>query len=81
MILNLLIIWIFFLYNTFFFDGNLLCEKGISEKTRNDLQIIGHNVQLSDLPHGGGQVIQFSEDGKVLIGGSDPRRDGCALGL
>ena len=66
---------------TFFFDNILQCEKGIPRSIRNELKTIGHNVELADLPHGGGQIIQFNENGKVLVGGSDPRRDGCALGL
>ena len=65
----------------FFFDNILQCEKGIPRSIRNELKTIGHNVELADLPHGGGQIIQFNENGKVLVGGSDPRRDGCALGL
>ena len=28
-----------------------------------------------------GQVIKFKKDSNVLIGGSDPRRDGCAIGM
>ena len=46
---------------TFFFDDILQCEKGIPQSTRNELKAIGHNVELADLPHGGGQVIQFNE--------------------
>jgi len=65
---------------TFYFDGVLDCEKGVSENVRNELKKLGHNVQVCDLPHGGGQVIQF-KDSLSLVGGSDPRKDGCALGL
>ncbi|PPR29294.1 MAG: putative gamma-glutamyltransferase YwrD [Alphaproteobacteria bacterium MarineAlpha9_Bin2] len=66
---------------SFFFDGMLQCERGVSQGTRNELKKIGHDVEVCDLPHGGGQVIQFSSKGSVLIGGSDHRRDGSALGL
>ena len=65
---------------TFYFDGILDCEKGISEVTRDELTRIGHKINVCDLPHGGGQVIKFNDNG-TLIGGSDPRKDGCAIGL
>ena len=65
---------------TFYFDGVLECEKGISDNVRKELQDIGHEVEKCDLPHGGGQVIKFNQDSS-LVGGSDPRKDGCAIGL
>jgi len=65
---------------SFYFDGVLDCEKTISTKVQDELRNLGHNVQECDLPHGGGQIIQFSEN-ESLIGGSDHRKDGCALGL
>jgi len=65
---------------TFYFDEVLECEKGISVEIKDQLKKIGHKVQVCDLPHGGGQVIQF-KDNSSLVAGSDPRRDGCALDL
>ena len=64
---------------SFYFDGILECEQGISENVKRELELIGHKVQTCDLPHGGGQVIEHR--GTTLIGGSDPRKDGCAIGL
>ena len=43
------------------------------------LAAMGHDVQISPDPIGGAQAILIAADGG-LIGGSDPRKDGCALG-
>ena len=64
---------------SFYFDGVLECEQGIPENVKNELELLGHKVKTCDLPHGGGQVIEHK--GATLIGGSDPRKDGCAIGL
>ena len=64
---------------SFYFDGVLECEQGIPENVKNELELLGHKVKTCDLPHGGGQVIEHN--GPILIGGSDPRKDGCAIGL
>ena len=55
-------------------------EKSIPEKIYNGLIKIGHNVEYSKDTHGGGQVIFIDREKGVLIGGSDPRKDGCAIG-
>ena len=39
----------------------------------------GHRLTKAVEPLGGGQAIEIRPDG-VLVGGSDPRKDGCALG-
>ena len=64
---------------SFYFDGLLECEEGIPQNVREELAAKGHQVKVCDLPHGGGQVIEHRGD--ILIGGSDPRKDGCAIGL
>ena len=66
---------------SFYFDGVLECEQGITADVRKQLELIGHNIKICDLPHGGGQVIQYNHKNNSLIGGSDPRKDGCAIGL
>jgi gamma-glutamyltranspeptidase/glutathione hydrolase len=64
-----------------FFDGDVtLVERGVSAATVAGLKARGHNVSVRPLPLGGGQAIQIDWDRGVLIGGSDPRKDGLALG-
>ncbi|MFP4328927.1 MAG: gamma-glutamyltransferase family protein [Paracoccaceae bacterium] len=59
--------------------GELRLERGYPETVRQRLAQIGHKVVMSDRPIGGAQAIRIHESG-VLEGGSDPRKDGCALG-
>lgn len=58
--------------------GQLKVERGHSDATRAALAALGHDVIIPDSPLGGAQAIRI--EGDVLIGGSDPRKDGCALG-
>ena len=58
-------------------DG-LEVERGYSDTVRADLAAMGHKVTIPDAPLGGAQAIRI--DGDVLVGASDPRKDGCALG-
>ncbi|MGZ5829860.1 MAG: gamma-glutamyltransferase [Xanthobacteraceae bacterium] len=65
----------------FFFTGEqTLVERGISEATIEGLRARGHDVAVAPLPWGGSQAIQIDWKSGVLTGGSDPRKDGCALG-
>ena len=57
----------------------LLVERGTSDAVRHDLTRLGHQVSVPAEPIGGAQSILIGENG-VLIGASDPRKDGCALG-
>lgn len=59
-------------------DG-MLVERGYPDSVRAKLAEMGHQVSIPDEPIGGCQAIIIGEDG-VLIGASDPRKDGCALG-
>lgn len=64
-----------------FFTGERTeVERGISAATIDGLRARGHDVHVAPLPWGGGQAIKIDWDRGVLIGGSDPRKDGCALG-
>ena len=63
-----------------FHDGNACqVERGVPDLVKAELRAIGHQVVPVVSPHGGGQAIWIGENGG-LIGGSDPRKDGCALG-
>ena len=44
------------------------------------LKKIGHKTTSVVGPLGGGQAIWIDWDKGTLVGGSDPRKDGCALG-
>ncbi|MEQ9517876.1 MAG: gamma-glutamyltransferase, partial [Parvibaculum sp.] len=55
-------------------------EKGISAEVRAGLIARGHEVQNALLPFGGGQSIHIDWKNGALTGGSDPRKDGAAVG-
>jgi gamma-glutamyltranspeptidase/glutathione hydrolase len=64
-------------------EARLMVEPGFSTAAIQGLMERGHLLERVDgfdrIHMGGGQVIV--KHGEVLIGGSDPRKDGCALGL
>lgn len=62
------------------FAGQVEVERGIPAAARAALQAKGHKLVDIALPHGGGQMIRIDHERGILIGGSDPRKDGCALG-
>lgn len=55
-------------------------ENRISQATRAGLVQHGHRIIPAEKPIGGAQAIWIDHDQGVLSGGSDPRKDGCALG-
>ena len=61
-------------------DGELRLERGISRAAAEALARRGHKVVPAGKPLGGGQMIVVDHARGVLIGGSDPRKDGLALG-
>jgi gamma-glutamyltranspeptidase/glutathione hydrolase len=65
----------------FFFDGEqTVVETGTPAATVEGLKTRGHDVVFAATPWGGAQTIKIDWDRGVLIAGSDPRKDGCALG-
>jgi gamma-glutamyltranspeptidase/glutathione hydrolase len=64
-----------------FFEGDkTMVERGVSAATIEGLKARGHDVAVRPLPLGGGQIIRIDWERGVLIGGSDARKDGCAIG-
>jgi len=55
-------------------------ENGVPERVAKGLAALGHKVTKADKPIGGGQAIRIDWEQGTLTGGSDPRKDGCALG-
>ena len=55
-------------------------EEGVPESVAAGLVALGHQVTRAPSPWGGGQGIVIDWDEGTLIGGSDPRKDGIALG-
>ena len=64
-----------------FFDGDAsVVERGMPAATVEGLKARGHHVVTAPSPWGGAQAIRIDWQRGVLIGGSEPRKDGCALG-
>jgi gamma-glutamyltranspeptidase/glutathione hydrolase len=61
-------------------EGVLSLEDGVSLKAAKLLEEKGHRVMAASEPLGGGQMIELDHGQGTLIGGSDPRKDGLALG-
>ncbi len=62
---------------------DVYAEAGIPEKTRNELSEKGHHLLGEEAltnQVGGGQAIYLDREEDVLLGASDRRKDGCAIG-
>lgn len=65
-----------------FADGDVLkVERGYPETVRALLAEMGHQIEIPEGPLGGGQAIRIDHARGILVGASDPRKDGCALGF
>ncbi len=60
--------------------GEVLVESTVPANVVTGLKNKGHRVVLSQEPLGGGQAIVIDHRQGILIGGSDHRKDGFALG-
>jgi gamma-glutamyltranspeptidase/glutathione hydrolase len=61
-------------------EGKLMLERGYDEAMIAALETKGHVVRRRAEPLGGAQAIVIDHARGVLIGASDPRKDGIALG-
>jgi gamma-glutamyltranspeptidase/glutathione hydrolase len=64
----------------FFVGERTVVERGLPRASADGLSARGHDVAIAPSPWGGAQAIRIDWERGVLIGGSDPRKDGCALG-
>jgi len=55
-------------------------EPTLGQGVYDGLAAKGHPVAWTKSPLGGGQIIEIDHAEGVLIAGSDPRKDGCAMG-
>ena len=60
--------------------GKVQVERGISPELCDRLSRLGHSLELIERPHGGAQAIWIDRARGILVAGSEPRKDGCALG-
>ncbi len=61
-------------------DGELQLEDGYSDSVCAELADRGHVIVRPETGIGGAQAIRMDHDLGILEGGSDPRKDGCAIG-
>ena len=61
-------------------DGRVQVESSLPAEVRNELESLGHNTYTPARPIGGAQAIWIDWENGVLRGGSDPRKDGMAIG-
>lgn len=62
------------------FSGDVEIEDTVPDDIKADLRARGHRLVKPGKPIGGSQAIWIDWEEGVLTGGSDPRKDGCAIG-
>jgi gamma-glutamyltranspeptidase/glutathione hydrolase len=62
------------------FDSGLALESAVGADVRKGLEAKGHKLTISPGMFGGYQAIMIDPKSGALFGGSDPRKDGCAIG-
>ncbi len=60
--------------------GTVIFERHISDKVKEKLADMGHNIKSEVEVFGGYQGIWRQSNPRRYFGGSDPRKDGCAIG-
>jgi len=66
---------------SFCYDGVLSLEPTISRDIADDLAKRGHKIGWAEMPLGGCQAIWIDHDRGVLLGATEHRKDGLALGI
>ena len=61
-------------------EGYVEYESSVPESTVTGLSALGHKMVPAASPLGGSQAVAIDWHEGVLTGGSDPRKDGCAIG-
>ncbi len=62
------------------FESGLALESAIGSEVRKALEAKGHKLTMAPGMFGGYQAILIDPKTGALFGGSDPRKDGCAIG-
>ncbi len=61
-------------------SGEVQAERGFTEEMLKELRSRGHRISHISRNGGGFQGISIDPRTKMLLGGSEPRKDGCAVG-
>ena len=59
----------------------LILETGYDDSVAIKLKELGHSIIRPEAPLGGAQAILINQSDNVLIGASDGRKDGIAIGF
>ena len=62
------------------FTGTVEMEGTVPKGIQAELSALGHRIEAPSKPIGGSQAIWIDQESGVLSGGSDPRKDGSAIG-